>query len=308
MRRPGFLALHGAYIALMGLLSLPVLYSRDNLAAIDAYFVGCSASTGSGLNTVDLGPLPLYQQLYLYFVPMLTSPCFVNIVVVVLRLRWFDKRINGLGSRDSEEIGGVEYRSLKLLLPIVISYFFGLHLLGGAILSIWVRFADAKYTAYLDQLAQNHTWWAFYTTQSLMDNLGFTLTPDAMVHFRDAAIPLLLLTALALAGETLYPVLLRFAAIKIFPIFFEVVSAYVGISHPSVSSSLSSKFSVAGKIVVCAMMIRGRHRGMPDRLDPTILLPSEREREEPKSEGFVRHMPLLEGAVVEKPTEILNMN
>ena len=52
---------------------------------------------------------------------------------------------------------------------------------------------------------------AFYTTQSLMDNLGFTLTPDAMVHFRDAAIPLLLLTALALAGETLYPVLLRFA-------------------------------------------------------------------------------------------------
>ncbi len=44
-----------------------------------------------------------------------------------------------------------------------------------------------------------------------MDNLGFTLTPDAMVRFRDAVFPLLLLTVLALAGETLYPVLLRFS-------------------------------------------------------------------------------------------------
>lgn len=42
-----------------------------------------------------------------------------------------------------------------------------------------------------------------------MSNLGFTLTPDAMVHFRDAVFPLLVLTFLALAGETLYPVLLR---------------------------------------------------------------------------------------------------
>ncbi|PHH61556.1 hypothetical protein CDD82_2135 [Ophiocordyceps australis] len=52
---------------------------------------------------------------------------------------------------------------------------------------------------------------AFYTSQSLVDNLGFTLTPDNMVHFRDAVWPLLLLSFVALGGETLYPVFLRFS-------------------------------------------------------------------------------------------------
>ncbi|PHH93127.1 hypothetical protein CDD83_507 [Cordyceps sp. RAO-2017] len=65
----------------------------------------------------------------------------------------------------------------------------------------------------------------------------------------------------------------------IFPIFFEVVSAYcnVGISlgHPSVNSALSTKFSVVGKLIVCAMMIRGRHRGLPHHLDRAIMLPDE---------------------------------
>lgn len=35
----------------MGLLSFPVLYTYGNLAVIDAYFFGASASTESGLNT-----------------------------------------------------------------------------------------------------------------------------------------------------------------------------------------------------------------------------------------------------------------
>lgn len=35
----------------MGLLSLLVIYPNGNLAAVDAYFFGASASTESGLNT-----------------------------------------------------------------------------------------------------------------------------------------------------------------------------------------------------------------------------------------------------------------
>ncbi len=105
----------------------------------------------------------MYQQLYLYFVPMLTSPCFVNIVVVLLRLRWFDRRIDEVEGCDGEQglaapvaetvepkvqaellccdmgrdrsqqrrltgtqrqdMGGDEYRALKLLLPIVTGRF-----------------------------------------------------------------------------------------------------------------------------------------------------------------------------------------
>ncbi|PFH58339.1 hypothetical protein XA68_13853 [Ophiocordyceps unilateralis] len=77
------------------------------------------------------------------------------------------------------------------------------------------------------------------------------------------------------------------AAFQLFPLFFEVVSAYnnVGISlgaGPGIYSALSTRFSMAGKLVICACMIRGRHRSMPQRLDGAIMLPGEREDEAEK--------------------------
>ena len=50
---------------------------------------------------------------------------------------------------------------------------------------------------------------AFYSAQTMVDNLGFTLTPDSMIHFADATWPMLIMTFLAYAGNTFYPVLLR---------------------------------------------------------------------------------------------------
>lgn len=43
----------------------------------------------------------------------------------------------------------------------------------------------------------------------MIDNLGFTLTPDSMITFRDATWPMLIMTFLAFAGNTFYPVFLR---------------------------------------------------------------------------------------------------
>ncbi|KJZ77719.1 hypothetical protein HIM_02896 [Hirsutella minnesotensis 3608] len=401
-----FITLHYAYIVFMGLLSLPVLLPQGNIQAVDAYYFGASASTEAGLNTVDLKDLELYQQLYLYFIPLFTNLGFINIVVVAVRLYWFRKRINKLGhailqarrrisplqivpnasdplssdskfdsvaangnptlsetekeshnsgnpnfdggnlpekslggawtlrsqeegnfdtsrlatkydfegqprdpcatvitcpveaesraakpktlscvdascgdqilfenqrqsrfyvkhflartvirlfqfhrpfqqnsiamehntsefrpanriysqqalsldsysklgllnSKDRDEIGGVEYRSLKLLLKISTLYFFGIHLFGGIGLLGWIHHAEPKYTQYLEEIKQDKSWWAFYTAQSVINNLGFTLTPDNMVRFRDAVWPLLLMSFLGLAGETMYPVFLR---------------------------------------------------------------------------------------------------
>jgi potassium uptake Trk family protein len=67
---------------------------------------------------------------------------------------------------------------------------------------------------------------------------------------------------------------------NVFAIFFEVVSAYgnVGLSlgHPNVSTSLTGQFTIFSKVVICAMMIRGRHRMLPYSLDRAIVLPDER--------------------------------
>ncbi len=66
---------------------------------------------------------------------------------------------------------------------------------------------------------------------------------------------------------------------SMFAVLFEIVSAYgtVGLSlgYPNVDASLCSQFTVVGKLVILAMMIRGRHRGLPYGLDRAILLPSE---------------------------------
>lgn len=43
----------------------------------------------------------------------------------------------------------------------------------------------------------------------MFNNLGFTLTPDSMMTFKDATWPMIIMTLLAFAGNTCYPVFLR---------------------------------------------------------------------------------------------------
>ena len=66
---------------------------------------------------------------------------------------------------------------------------------------------------------------------------------------------------------------------SIFSVLFEIVSAYgtVGLSlgYPGIDASFSAEFNVISKLVIIAMQIRGRHRGLPYELDRAILLPSE---------------------------------
>lgn len=68
-------------------------------------------------------------------------------------------------------------------------------------------------------------------------------------------------------------------AFTMFSCLFEIVSAYctVGLSlgYPNVNASFASEFNVISKLVIIAMQIRGRHRGLPYELDRAILLPSE---------------------------------
>lgn len=47
---------------------------------------------------VDLRDLRTYQQLFLYFIPIVTNLGFINILVVVVRLWWFRKHLKKLGT------------------------------------------------------------------------------------------------------------------------------------------------------------------------------------------------------------------
>lgn len=96
------------------------------------------------------------------------------------------------------------------------AYFFGLHLLGVISLVPWIHSAPQKYKDVLDQNAVDWTWWGIYSAQTMANNSGFTLTPDSMVSFRDATWPMLIMTLMAYAGNTCYPVFLRLVIWAVF--------------------------------------------------------------------------------------------
>jgi Trk-type K+ transport system membrane component len=68
---------------------------------------------------------------------------------------------------------------------------------------------------------------------------------------------------------------------SIFNIIFEVVSAYgcVGLSIglSNAEYSFCGAWHASAKLVICALMLRGRHRGLPVAIDKAIRLPSEKE-------------------------------
>lgn len=66
---------------------------------------------------------------------------------------------------------------------------------------------------------------------------------------------------------------------SVFNYIFEIISAYgcVGISIgvPNQAYSFCGAWHTASKLILCAVMIRGRHRGLPVAIDRAVLLPGE---------------------------------
>ncbi|KAL8774047.1 MAG: hypothetical protein Q9209_001155 [Squamulea sp. 1 TL-2023] len=64
-----------------------------------------------------------------------------------------------------------------------------------------------------------------------------------------------------------------------FNIIFEVISAYgtVGLSIglPTAAYSFSGGWHIGSKLILCAVMLRGRHRGLPVAIDRAVLLPGD---------------------------------
>lgn len=73
---------------------------------------------------------------------------------------------------------------------------------------------------------------------------------------------------------------------NIFTIIFELVSAYgtVGLSLgiPTENYSFSGALKPLSKLILCLVMLRGRHRGLPVAIDRAIMLPEfEKTKDEP---------------------------
>lgn len=82
-------------------------------------------------------------------------------------------------------------------------------------------------------------------------------------------------------------------AFTLFSVLFEIVSAYgtVGLSlgYPGINASFSAEFKTLSKLIIIAMQIRGRHRGLPYQLDRAVMLPSEKQFTKELADAEKRH-------------------
>ena len=79
---------------------------------------------------------------------------------------------------------------------------------------------------------------------------------------------------------------------SVFNVLFEVVSGYgcVGISVglPNVAYSFCGGWHTLSKLILCAVMIRGRHRGLPVAIDRAVLLPGEKLADAEEEDAQIR--------------------
>lgn len=113
-----------------------------------------------------------------------------------------------LTEEQREELGGIEYRALKTLAVILVTYFFGIHTIGVVCLTPWIY--TTSYGQAVTSEGQGRAWWGIFTSASAFNDLGFTLTATSMIPFQDAVFPLLLMTFLIVIGNTGFPCALRF--------------------------------------------------------------------------------------------------
>ena len=115
----------------------------------------------------------------------------------------------GLTDEQRDELGGIEYRALKTLVKVLIGYFVGFHIAGMVVLLPWILHTS-PWNGIVSDFGVNPAWWGVFTPASLFNDLGFTLTPNSMLSFQQAVLPLSYGSFLIIIGNTGFPCMLRF--------------------------------------------------------------------------------------------------
>jgi len=196
----------------------------------------------------------------------------------------------GLFQAFAVRCGGFQIVALGTLAPAVQVLYVVMMYVGALPLALGVRstnvYEDRSIALYDDELDEDEPEssvfirpgmtkakiWGEYTAWHLKRQLSFDLWWLALAVFAICVFE---------RGKLLDPS--KSSYINVFSILFEVVSGYgtVGLSLgiPNANNSLSGALGTCSKLVLCAVMLRGRHRGLPDAIDRSVLLPQELHRQ-----------------------------
>ncbi|GEM06129.1 potassiumion transporter [Rhodotorula toruloides] len=119
-----------------------------------------------------------------------------------------NSKFHGLTTAQQEELGGVEYRALTVLLRIVFAYWLGVQLLAVLVLAPWLS-TSKRWAPITRESNANSTWFTFFQVWSAYSNLGMSLVDTSMIPFQRAYWLIIVQGFLILAGNTAFPVFLR---------------------------------------------------------------------------------------------------
>ncbi|CED82456.1 -domain-containing protein [Phaffia rhodozyma] len=117
-----------------------------------------------------------------------------------------NSQFKDLSSDQLEELGGVEYRALKVLLWIIPCYYVGVQLLGWVIIWPYVnsKFRDVFSDPTIQKQDVEIGWFSAFQVVSAFSNTGMSLVDTSMVPFQTGYIMIVYLIFLILAGNTAY--------------------------------------------------------------------------------------------------------
>lgn len=118
-----------------------------------------------------------------------------------------------LTSNQLEELGGVEYRALTALLWIVAGYHILIQLTAFIIISPYISMP--KWSSAFNDPPLYHPlspiWFSLFQVVSAYTNTGMSLVDQSMIPFQQAYLMIFVMIFLILAGNTSFPIFLRFA-------------------------------------------------------------------------------------------------
>ncbi|GKZ40869.1 hypothetical protein AbraIFM66951_006407 [Aspergillus brasiliensis] len=206
---------------------------------LDGLFQACAVRAG-GFYVVTIANLR--QGLLVLYVLMMYVSAY-PVLVTMRNTNVYEERSLGIYAHDNTDDETVEKSSPNIFIQLVRH-----HLLG-------------RQDASTPEASRS-----YFVHQQLRSQLSHDLWWIALAVF---------LIAIAESGNyNRMPV-----AYSTLNIIFEVVSAYgcVGISvgFPSSNASFCSAWHTISKLILAAVMLRGRHRGLPVAIDRAVMLPNE---------------------------------
>lgn len=114
--------------------------------------------------------------------------------------------LEALSRERRDELGGTEYRALRILSIVVPAYFCVWQLLGCIALGAWIA-NNLPQPAYAN--AVNPWWNGIFNGLSAFNNSGMSVLDLNMIPYQNAYFVQIVMGALILAGNTAYPIFLR---------------------------------------------------------------------------------------------------